>query len=167
MCGSLPPSRAHLRGASRSSRTWSAGCDGRGGVAGRAMLTRFRQNFGGPVPGRPRVFGEGVRVQQSRVVLAPRRWCQACGHDPQATGAIKPGPRGERGISCQTIRAGKAGLLRPYLWFLPRAFFTHGGRGCGGHPAFPAPSSIVRAAPATARTRFCAARTRALMPAAV
>jgi hypothetical protein len=27
------PSRAHLRGASRSSRTWSAGCDGRFGGA--------------------------------------------------------------------------------------------------------------------------------------
>ena len=66
----------HLRGASRSSRTWNAGCDGRGGVAGRAMLARFPQSCGGPVPGRPCVFEEGVRVRQSRVVLAPRRWCQ-------------------------------------------------------------------------------------------
>src|ERR1700750_2841111 len=31
-------------------------------------------------------------------------------------------------------------LIGSYLWFLPRAFFTHGGHGCGSHPAFPAPS---------------------------
>ena len=38
--------------------------------------------------------------------------------------------------------AGKAGMLRLHLWFLPRAFFSHGGHGCGGHPAFPAPSLV-------------------------
>jgi hypothetical protein len=29
----------------------------------------------------------------------------------------------------------------PNLWFLPRAFFTHGGHGGGKLPAFPAPSA--------------------------
>ena len=33
-------------------------------------------------------------------------------------------------------------MLRLHLWFLPRAFFSHGGHGCGGHPAFPAPSFV-------------------------
>ena len=31
-------------------------------------------------------------------------------------------------------------LFGSYLWFLPRAFHSHGGHGCGQHPAFPAPS---------------------------
>jgi len=37
---------------------------------------------------------------------------------------------------------GRPEWFRLHLWFLPRAFFSHGGRGCGGHPAFPAPSVL-------------------------
>jgi len=37
---------------------------------------------------------------------------------------------GRARISRKTIRAGKAGMFGPNLWFLPRAFFSHGGHGC-------------------------------------
>jgi hypothetical protein len=33
-------------------------------------------------------------------------------------------------------------MFRPNLWFLPRAFFTHGGHGGGELPVFPAPSVL-------------------------
>ena len=47
--------------------------------------------------------------RQSRVVLTPRRWRQACGSIPQATVARKPGHRGERGISRKTTAQGMPG----------------------------------------------------------
>jgi len=65
-------SRAHKRGGSRSSRTSSAGCDGRGRVARRAAR----------------------RVRSSRVVLSPRRWGQPPGHEPGGTVAKKPASPG-------------------------------------------------------------------------
>ncbi len=55
-------------------------------------------------------------------------------------GARKPDPQGEHEGHRENHRAGKAGMHRSYLWFLPRAFFSHGGHGCGQHPVFPAPS---------------------------
>ena len=36
--------------------------------------------------------------------------------------------RGEHEAAVKTIRAGKAGMRRPDLWFLPRGI--HGGHGC-------------------------------------
>ncbi len=33
-------------------------------------------------------------------------------------------------------------MSRPNLWFLPRAFHSHGGHGGGELPAFPAPSAF-------------------------
>jgi len=85
----LPPSRAHERGVSRSSRTLGAGCDGRGSV-GRATesqgelrlvsdrlarrrlaLKRLRRNLGRQHMSRPKRFGGGSRGRQRRVVLAP------------------------------------------------------------------------------------------------
>ena len=76
---------------------------------------------------------------------------------------------GESSYKPQNHRAGKAGLSGSYLWFLPRAFFTHGGHGCERHPAFPAPSSIgegssfkpsgaMRRGPAEARPYGCLTR---------
>src|SRR5216684_1571881 len=56
----VPPSRAHKRGASRSSRTLGAGCDGRLGVRRKFFAGRERQG-----------------VRPSRVVLTPRCWHQA------------------------------------------------------------------------------------------
>ncbi len=74
----FPPSRAHQRGGSRSSRTWSAGCGGRGRSArkilrGRMMLLRTAKSCG---PGLPTL-----------------RLSEQC--DLLATGAKKPGPRGD------------------------------------------------------------------------
>ena len=46
------------------------------------------------------------------------------------TGASKPGPLGERGAAVQTIAQGRPGCFRLSLWFLPRAYLSHGGRGC-------------------------------------
>jgi len=36
-------------------------------------------------------------------------------------------------------------MSQPNLWFLPRAFLTHGGHGGGELPVFPAPSFLKRA----------------------
>jgi hypothetical protein len=56
----LTPSRAHKRGASRSSRTLGAGCGGRGSVKRRMTLIRLRTSFGGRVPRPPGGFcGDG------------------------------------------------------------------------------------------------------------
>ena len=51
--------------------------------------------------------------------------------------------RGEHEAAVKTIRAGKAGMRRPNLWFLPRAFFPHGGHGCwpSTRPSLPPPVS--------------------------
>ena len=64
------------RGGSRSSRTLGAGCDGRVGVAGRAALMRTAKTRGPDLP-----------------TLGSSLWVTS----PQATVAIKPGHRGERG----------------------------------------------------------------------
>jgi hypothetical protein len=91
-----PPNQLHhprhpassKRGASRSSRTLGAGCGGRVGAPDE------RSRYG----------------RQSRVVLAPRRWCQArerLTKHSRVTGARQPGPRGERGISRNTIAQGR------------------------------------------------------------
>src|SRR5580693_3143616 len=80
----------------------------------------------------------------------PLRTAKACGpglptlrlsgqNDLLAMGAIKPGPRGERAISRKPLR--REGRIAPSSPVVPSpCFFMHGGRGCGGHPAFPAPS---------------------------
>jgi hypothetical protein len=80
------PSRAHQEGRCASSRTWSAGCDGRFECARRAP------------------FRSGRR---SRVVLIPRRWDQVGGKQiRQATVATKPGHRGEYEGNRKTIARG-------------------------------------------------------------
>ena len=56
----------------------------------------------------------------------------------RAMGARKPGPQGERAVSRNPSRR-ECRMIRLHLWFLPRAFLSHGGHGCGLHPAFPAP----------------------------
>jgi hypothetical protein len=98
------------------------------------------------VPGLSRVLGEGVRVRQSRVVLATRRWCQV------ARNLFSRGDGGKKARSPGRARNKPVKPLRREGWVAPTipvvpspCFFTHGGRGCGGHPAFPAPSSIARA----------------------
>jgi hypothetical protein len=83
-----PPSRLTQRGASRSSRTLSAGCGGRDGVA---ALVRRRTT-----PART----------QNRVVLTPRRWCQVGEMISLTMGARQPGPQGEHDISVKAIVQG-------------------------------------------------------------
>ena len=60
--------------------------------------------------------------------------------DIPMTGASKPGPLGEHGAAVKPIAQGRP-VVRPILWFLPPAFFSQAGHGCGLHPAFPAPFS--------------------------
>src|SRR5262249_19736583 len=77
-----PPSRLRMRGASRSSRTLEAGCDGRDGVgrfsARRLTSSRTAKSCG---PGLPT-----LRPSSQNALASSLR----------ATGARKPGPRGER-----------------------------------------------------------------------
>ena len=58
------------------------------------------------------------------------------------TGASKPGPLGERGAAVQTIAQGRPGCFRLSLWFLPRAYLSHGGRGCQSALGLPCALSI-------------------------
>jgi hypothetical protein len=100
--------------------------------------------------------------RRSRVVLIPRRWYPAQRAQARCrdTVAKKPGaPRRSR-ISRNTIRAGRAGMSRPNLWFLPRAFCSHGGHGGGELPAFPAPSRFQEGHDCRMPRARCAARTR-------
>jgi hypothetical protein len=77
------PSRAHKRGASRSSRTLGAGCGGRGS-AGDEWHRRGRR---------------------SRVVLTPRRWRQVCENKfSRMTVTKKPDRRGELEVSRKPLR---------------------------------------------------------------
>ncbi len=79
----LAPSRAHKRGASRSSRTLGAGCGGRGSACDE------RHGCG----------------RRSRVVLTPRRWRQVGEkHFPPATVTKKPDHRGELEVSRKPLR---------------------------------------------------------------
>jgi hypothetical protein len=57
----------------------------------------------------------------------------------RSRGQESPVP-GETAYKREDHRAGNAGMSRLHLWFLPRAFFPHGGHGSGRLPAFPAPS---------------------------
>jgi hypothetical protein len=79
----LSPSRAHKRGASRSSRTLGAGCGGRGSAADE------RHGCG----------------RRSRVVLTPRRWRSSRREIfPPVTVTKKPDHRGEREVSRKPLR---------------------------------------------------------------
>ena len=110
------------RGGSRSSRTLGAGCDGRVGVAGRATLMRTAKTRGPDPP----TLGSSLRVTSS-----------------QATVAIKPGHRGERAISRQTIVQGMPDCSGGPVVTNACAFYQRA-RGCGciERPAFPAPSVL-------------------------
>ena len=60
----------------------------------------------------------------------------------RAMGARKPGSQGERDISVKTIAQGRPDVSAFTCGSFPVLFPVHGGRGCGGHPAFPAPSVL-------------------------
>src|SRR6202022_1065456 len=96
--------RSIKRGASRSSRTLGAGCDGRGGDARRAALLRTAKSCG---PGAP--------------TLALRSWS-----DPRTTVAKEPGHRGEHEISRKTVAQGMSDCFGvPVVTLLVCFFHSH------------------------------------------
>ena len=115
----IPTSRLMQRGASRSSRTLSAGCDGRDIAADECWY----------------------RVRRNRAVLAPRRWRQV-GDDASHhadDGGKKARSPGRPRISRKTIAQGRpVAPAEPVV--LPRAFCCTRTTGASRHPAFPAPS---------------------------
>src|ERR1700722_8786445 len=125
----FPPIPPHSRGVSRSSRT-------RGGMrwTRAALLTRAR-----------------ACGRRSRVVLAPlafksrgrrcRPYRARHADVREATVTKEPDHREEHEGNRKTIAQGRPGVPAN-LWFLTRVLSTlcTRGRGCGGHPAFPAPS---------------------------
>ena len=83
---------------------------------------------------------------RSRVVLTPRRWCQAYETMSScAMGARKPGPQGERDISVKTIAQGMPDDSAEPVVTAASFSFCWRAMGCGQHPAFPAPSAVSRA----------------------
>jgi hypothetical protein len=58
----------------------------------------------------------------------------------RATGAKEPGPRGERGVSRQTIAQGRPGVPAEPVVPAPCIFIRTGAAGISRYPAFPAPS---------------------------
>jgi hypothetical protein len=123
----LRPSRLHRRGVSRSSRTLEAGSGGRRGAqracrVDEGMLADAKAcGPGPPMPG------------LSLKVMIFRRRRQS-----------KPGLRGEHVISVNTIAQGMP-VVPAALSLLACAkctSFARKARGCGQHPAFPAPSSF-------------------------
>ena len=85
----------------------------------------------------------------------PARTAKACGPVPPTLGSTpgqKPGGRrlespvlrGERAISRKTIAQGRPGRLGRTCMLVCVLPFCTRDRGCGQHPAFPAPSSLMR-----------------------
>jgi hypothetical protein len=110
-------------------------------------------------------------VRKSRVVLAPRRWCQACSSGARATVARKPGRRGEHGIIRKASRR-ESRIASAALYARVRVFVQvcTRDRGCSAHPAFPAPSFFLEGvnqckarAHGAARMRRCACGTTAVV----
>jgi hypothetical protein len=92
----IRPFRTHKRGVSRSSRTLDAGCDGRVGIAGRAMRMRTAKPCG---PDPPMLGSSFSEIAMSAL------WARHA-EIREVTVAKKPGHRGERGISCRTVVQG-------------------------------------------------------------
>ena len=110
------------RGAyAQSPRTLGAGCDGRVGVARRAIQARTAKSCGPGIP---------TLVSSLRMI------------EPQATVAKEPGHRGEHEISSKTIARGRPGELAEPVVTTLVCFVLFCTRGCGciERPAFPAPS---------------------------
>jgi hypothetical protein len=115
------PSRAHQEGRYASSRTWSAGCDGR--------EVAPQDERGYPRTAKPR--GSGAST------LASSSWINS-----RTTVARKPDHREERGVSRKTIAQGMPECFgQPVVTMLVCFHFSHARlRVRMKHPAFPAPS---------------------------
>src|SRR5262249_42725118 len=66
------------------------------------------------------------RGRRSRVVLTPRRWCQACEMIASDGGKKARSPGRARRTPLKPSRR-ECRLFRLNLWYLPPAFFTAGG----------------------------------------
>ena len=100
------------------------------------------------------------RGRRSRVVLTPRRWrSRSRRRVPRFAGnggnkARSPGRARSKPLK-PLRREGRMNPSKPVATTLVCFFSCTRGRGCGGHPAFPAPSLEGRAAPSVFRgTRF-------------
>ncbi len=84
--------------------------------------------------------------------------------DPAGDGGQQARCTEESAYKREDRRAGNAGMPRLNLWYLPPAFFSQAGHGCGQRPAFPAPSAFsARATTMQASGRHAArARSRVL-----
>src|SRR5258708_6228145 len=82
--------------------------------------------------------------------------------EAQATVSNKPGHRGEREVSRKTIARGMPGYFRCTCGDYARVLylFRTRGRGCIGHPAFPAPS-VLRGANGSCKTSGASRRENA------
>src|SRR5580704_4925993 len=111
-------SRCRKRGASRSSRTLEAGCDGRDvlrdeqHIADGEIVWSWRPKAGAK-------FSRMMRGDGDNKVRSP----------------------GRSRISRKTIAQGRP-VVRLVPVVLPRAFLLHADHGCERHPAFPAPSDL-------------------------
>ena len=137
----FPPSRAQWRGVSRSSWTVERGMRWPHRVAVR--VSRADERLGAD--------GQDVwsRHPDAGVLVG----------DDADDGGNKARSPGRARSSRKSIAQGRP-VVRPILWFLPPAFFSQAGHGCGLHPAFPAPSSFEGVPISKARTRQRAARRR-------
>ncbi len=123
----IPP--RSKRGVSRSSRTWR-----RGAVAA-WHRERIRASTSDVVRTvKPR--GPGVPW----LALSPQRRFGVLRGDGDNKVRSPGRARSKPSNHC----AGKAGYFRLSLWFLPRAFFTHGGHGYQSIPGLPCALSIAR-----------------------
>jgi len=81
--------------------------------------------------------------RQRRVVLSPRCWGQVGGEVRQRRRQSKPGLRGERAISRNTIVQGMPDRFGVPVVTNSYAFYQCiRGRGCAERPAFPVPSVL-------------------------
>jgi hypothetical protein len=81
--------------------------------------------------------------ERNRVVPIPRRWNQPPGQEPGGMAANKPGTPGRSRISRKPLRRESRRCSGSPV-VPPPCFLLHGAHGCNRHPAFPAPSDLVR-----------------------
>jgi hypothetical protein len=121
------------------------GCDGRRRRVRRSAASaspKLRRT--GASPGE--AFGVDGRGRRSRVVLTPRRWCQVFveSNFRESDGGKRARSPGRARSKPINHRAGNAGSSWRTCGNYARVLFLFRTRGCGcgGHPAFPAPSAF-------------------------
>jgi hypothetical protein len=143
----IPVSRLNKRGVSRSSRTWSAGCGGRGSVgapeviAGRVFVSDRPARRRTALQRTAKSCGPGTRCwcQVSRRRYRPNRASDAPSIR-EATVAKRNSSPGRSRISRKTIAQGRPDDPAPPVVSTPVLFIAQGAAGARWHPAFPAPS---------------------------